>query len=73
MIALVSTASAALLLRGVSPYVVIPLMLVMGIALGAVMGWIIQTSQSTTFYCHPDGSFLRSRYGLYHQSDFGDH
>src|SRR5450756_864500 len=30
VIALVSAASAALLLRGVSPYVVIPLMLVMG-------------------------------------------
>jgi galactofuranose transport system permease protein len=42
MIALVSTASAALLRSGVSPYMVIPLMIVMGVALGALMGWIIQ-------------------------------
>jgi galactofuranose transport system permease protein len=42
VIALVSTASAVLLRGGVSPYIVIPLMIVMGVALGAVMGWIIQ-------------------------------
>jgi simple sugar transport system permease protein len=42
MIALVSTASAALLRGGVSPYIVLPLMIVMGVALGALMGWIIQ-------------------------------
>jgi simple sugar transport system permease protein len=42
MIALVTTASAALLRGGVSPYVVLPLMIVMGVALGALMGWIIQ-------------------------------
>ncbi len=42
MIALVSTASAALLRGGMSPYLVIPLMIVMGIALGGLMGLIIQ-------------------------------
>ncbi len=41
MIALTSAASAALLQTGLSAYVVIPLMLLMGIAIGFVMGWII--------------------------------
>jgi galactofuranose transport system permease protein len=42
MIALVSTSSAVLLRGGVSPYIVIPLMIVIGVSLGALMGWIIQ-------------------------------
>jgi len=42
VIALVSTASAALLRGGMSPYAVITLMIVMGVALGALMGWMIQ-------------------------------
>jgi galactofuranose transport system permease protein len=42
MIALVSTASAVMLRGGVSPYIVIPLMIVIGVSLGATMGWIIQ-------------------------------
>jgi simple sugar transport system permease protein len=58
VIAMVSTASAALLLRGVSPYVVIPLMLVMGIALGAVMGWIIQTLKVQPFIATLMGLFF---------------
>ncbi len=41
MIALTSAASAALLQTGMSAYVVIPLMLLMGIVIGFVMGWII--------------------------------
>jgi ribose/xylose/arabinose/galactoside ABC-type transport system permease subunit len=41
VIALVSTASAALLRGGMSPYFVLPLMIIMGVALGALMGWII--------------------------------
>lgn len=41
MIALTSAASAALLQSGMSAYVVIPLMLLMGIVIGFVMGWII--------------------------------
>jgi simple sugar transport system permease protein len=42
MIALVSTASAALLRSGMSPYIVLPLMIILGVALGGLMGWIIQ-------------------------------
>ena len=42
IIALTSSASAALLMNGMSPWIVLPLMLLMGIALGFVMGWIIQ-------------------------------
>jgi galactofuranose transport system permease protein len=41
MIALTSAASAALLAKGVSPFVVIPLMLLMGIAFGFTLGSII--------------------------------
>jgi simple sugar transport system permease protein len=58
VIALVSTASAALLLRGVSPYAVIPLMIVMGIALGALMGWIIQTLKVQPFIATLMGLFF---------------
>lgn len=42
MIALTTAASAALLKNNVSPAVVMPLMLLMGISFGFVMGWIIQ-------------------------------
>src|SRR5512147_2309715 len=49
VIALTSAASAALLRSGVSPYVVIPLMIVMGIAFGALMGWIIQALKVQPF------------------------
>jgi galactofuranose transport system permease protein len=42
VIALVSTASAALLRSGVTPYLVLPLMVLLGVALGGLMGWIIQ-------------------------------
>jgi simple sugar transport system permease protein len=38
VIALVSTASAALLRGGANPYLVIPLMIVIGVALGTLMG-----------------------------------
>ena len=41
MIALTSAASAALLQAGLSAWIVIPLMLLMGVAIGFVMGWII--------------------------------
>ena len=42
IIALTSAASAALLQKGASPWVVLPLMLLMGTALGFIMGAIIQ-------------------------------
>jgi simple sugar transport system permease protein len=41
MIALTTTASAALIRAGWSPWLVIPLMLLMGMALGAIMGSLI--------------------------------
>jgi len=49
VIALVSTASAALLRIGVSPIIVIPLMIVMGVLFGAFMGWIIQALKVQPF------------------------
>jgi simple sugar transport system permease protein len=41
VIALTTAASAALLAKGVSPFVVMPLMLVMGIVFGLTQGWLI--------------------------------
>jgi ribose/xylose/arabinose/galactoside ABC-type transport system permease subunit len=58
MIALISTASAALLRSGVSPYIVIPLMIVMGIAFGALMGWIIQALKVQPFIATLMGLFF---------------
>ena len=58
MIALVSAASAALLRSGVSPFIVIPLMIVMGIAFGALMGWIIQTLKVQPFIATLMGLFF---------------
>ncbi|MFN2182703.1 MAG: ABC transporter permease subunit [Anaerolineae bacterium] len=49
MIALTGTASAALLRGGASPYLVIPLMIVMGLAFGTLMGTIIQTLKVQPF------------------------
>ncbi len=58
MIALVSTASAALLRLGVSPYIVIPLMIVIGVAFGGLMGWIIQTLKVQPFIATLMGLFF---------------
>jgi galactofuranose transport system permease protein len=58
VIALVSTASAALLRSGVSPYVVIPLMIVMGIAFGGLLGWMIQTLKVQPFIATLAGLFF---------------
>jgi simple sugar transport system permease protein len=58
IIALVSAASAALLRGGMSPYVVIPLMIVMGIALGTLMGWIIQVLKVQPFIATLMGLYL---------------
>lgn len=41
VIALTTAASAALLVNGLSPFVVMPLMLVMGVVFGFTQGWII--------------------------------
>ena len=66
MIALTSAASAALLAKGASPVVVMPLMLLMGIAFGFTLGCIIHFLESGTFYCDLDGPLFRAWYGLYH-------
>jgi len=58
MIALTSTASAALLRSGVSPYVVLPLMIVMGIAFGLLQGWIIQVLKVQPFIATLMGLFF---------------
>jgi simple sugar transport system permease protein len=58
VIALVSTASAALLRSGVSPYIVLPLMIILGVALGGVMGWIIQYLKVQPFIATLMGLFF---------------
>jgi ribose/xylose/arabinose/galactoside ABC-type transport system permease subunit len=58
IIALVSTASAALLRAGASPYLVLPLMIVIGVALGALMGWIIQYLKVQPFIATLMGLYL---------------
>jgi simple sugar transport system permease protein len=58
VIALVSTASAALLRSGASPYLVLPLMILIGIALGGLMGWIIQYLKVQPFIATLMGLFF---------------
>jgi simple sugar transport system permease protein len=58
VIALVTTASAAMLQAGVSAYVVIPLMVVLGIALGLMLGWIIQDLKVQPFIATLMGLFF---------------
>lgn len=58
VIALVSTASAALLRGGASPYLVIPLMIILGIALGGLMGWMIQYLKVQPFIATLMGLFF---------------
>jgi ribose/xylose/arabinose/galactoside ABC-type transport system permease subunit len=58
VIALVSTASAALLRGGANPYFVIPLMIVIGVALGTLMGWIIQYLKVQPFIVTLMGLYL---------------
>jgi ribose/xylose/arabinose/galactoside ABC-type transport system permease subunit len=58
MIALISTASAALLRSGVSPFIVLPLMIALGIAFGALQGWIIQVLKVQPFIATLMGLFF---------------
>jgi ribose/xylose/arabinose/galactoside ABC-type transport system permease subunit len=58
VIALVSTASAALLRSGVSPYIVLPLMVTLGVALGSLMGWIIHYLKVQPFIATLMGLFF---------------
>ena len=58
MIALISTAIAALLREGANPYLVMGLMVLLGIAFGAFMGWVIQTLKVEPFIVTLMGLFL---------------
>jgi ribose/xylose/arabinose/galactoside ABC-type transport system permease subunit len=58
VVALTTTASAALLQAGISPYVVMPLMLVMGILFGFVQGSIIQYLRVQPFIATLMGLFF---------------
>lgn len=58
VIALVTSASAVMLRSGVSAYIVMPLMIVMGVGLGAFMGWIIQDLKVQPFIATLMGLFF---------------
>jgi galactofuranose transport system permease protein len=58
MIALTSAASAAMLKNGVSPYVVLPLMVVLGVVFGLAMGSIIQFLKVQPFIATLMGLFF---------------
>ncbi len=58
MLALTTVASAALLKANVNPYVIMPLMLVMGISFGAFQGFIIQRLKVEAFVVTLMGSFF---------------
>jgi len=58
IIALVSAASAVMLKAGVSAYIVMPLMIVIGVALGSLMGWIIQDLKVQPFIATLMGLFF---------------
>ncbi len=58
IIALISTASAMMLKGGASPYLVIPLMIVIGPAIGMAMGWIISDLKVQPFIATLMGLFF---------------
>ncbi len=58
VIALVTTATAVMLRAGVSAYIVLPLMIVIGVALGGLMGWIIQDLKVQPFIATLMGLFF---------------
>ncbi len=58
IIALVTTASAVMLRSGVSAYIVMPLMIVIGVSLGSFMGWIIQDLKVQPFIATLMGLFF---------------
>ena len=69
MIALTSAASAALLVNGVNPVVVMPLMLLMGIVFGLAMGSIIHYLKVEPFIVTLMGLFF-ARGMAYHHHPF---
>jgi len=58
IIALITSASAVMLRAGVSAYIVLPLMIVIGVALGSLMGWIIQDLKVQPFIATLMGLFF---------------
>ena len=58
VIALVTTASAVMLRSGVSAFIVMPLMIVIGVALGTFLGWIIQDLKVQPFIATLMGLFF---------------
>ncbi len=58
IIALVTTASAVMLRLGVSAFIVMPLMIVIGVSLGSFMGWIIQDLKVQPFIATLMGLFF---------------
>ena len=58
VIALVTSASAVMLRSGVSAYIVMPLMILMGVSLGSFMGWIIQDLKVQPFIATLMGLFF---------------
>ncbi len=58
VLAMTSVASAALLGKGISPFIVIPLMLLMGVAFGFVMGCIVHYLKVEAFIVTLMGSFF---------------
>jgi simple sugar transport system permease protein len=58
IIALVSTTTAVMLRAGVSAYIVMPLMIVIGVALGGLMGWVIQDLKVQPFIATLMGLFF---------------
>jgi ribose/xylose/arabinose/galactoside ABC-type transport system permease subunit len=58
MLALTSVASAVLLQKGVSPYAVVPIMMVMGVTFGCVQGLIIHRLKVEAFVVTLMGSFF---------------
>jgi len=58
VIALISTLSAVLLQNGVSPLVVIPLMIIIGTAFGGLLGWIVQYLKVEAFIVTLMGLFF---------------
>ena len=58
IIALITSASAVMLRAGASAYIVLPLMIVIGVALGGLMGWIIQDLKVQPFIATLMGLFF---------------
>ena len=58
IIALVGTASAVMLRNGANPYFVIPLMILLGIVMGIVQGWIISDLKVQPFIATLMGLFF---------------